>query len=301
MINTTLNEIVFNWKGENLHEAVRECVRKTALGLLELNELSEADLDRISTKTVRQALYSKLVFKYVLPSKTLVFDEAYVSTAYELYQHRLSGDARKFIYYFLNTTESLLEFRAGYQHCLPTGVGLFLVALHSSGAITLPISFNWPKALTYPGKRGVDPAKRFASELIGFIKSLDTQSTDISDPAFMAVGTEKKRREWFGCYATKLLVATGWHGPSDANVDDLVKLKRAVDSNGTSESVTFPFSLLVDVLWRKYGNGVRLTPEIYRESAKTDGWSKRSFALEDRKKFAGGDSYAAAGLESVML
>lgn len=300
MINTTLNDIVFNCKGKHLNSAVREGLRKTAYGLLELHNISEADLDKISTKTWPQALYSKFVLRNILSNTTVVFDETYVNEAYKLYQQRHSDDAKKLVYGFLVADESHVEFRAGYQRSLPQGIGPLLVSLHSSGAITLPLSFGWPKTTSSPGKRGMDLGRPFASELLGFIRTLVSQDTDIPDPAFNAVGTVKKRREWFSCYATKLLVATGWHAPCDANVEDLVKLRAATMSNGTSETVTFPFSLLVDVLWRKFGEGLLLSPQLYKESIKTDGWSKRALTPDNRKKLSSEEFGALETLASVM-
>lgn len=297
MINTTTDEVVFNKTGPTLHSEVITCLKEASSLLLLHNKLTEVDFDKISTKTNPQALFSKLVFKHLLANKTLKFDESYVSSAYKLFQNRTNKDLRSLIYKFLGVSELKLDFRMSYTVYIPRGVGLFLVALHSSGVITLPITFNWPT----PSKTH-DLSKLLASELLSFIRTLETQNDDIPDLAFSAVGTAKKRREWFGCYGTKLLLATGWHSPKDVNVDDIVKLKFAVDDMDIGEGVAFPFSLLIDVLWRKYENKIDLSPEAYKVATKSMVSSNKiSHAIENRKKFSGGDSTAYISLDSVIL
>lgn len=300
MINTTLNDIIFNCDEKHLDSAVREGLQKTALGLLEFYNLSEADLCRISTKTESNALYSKFVLQNILANKSIIFDETYVKNAFRLYQQRNSDDAKKLVYCFLGTEESQLAFRTGYQRSLPIGIGIFLVAMHCAGAITLPLSFGWPKPLNSFGKNWVDPGKPFASELLYFFRSIEVQNSHIPDPAFSAVGTGRKRREWFCCYGTKLLIATGWHTPIDVNIEDFSKLRAAMAFNGTSDAIGFPFALFVDVLWRKYGDEILLSPKLYKESIKTDGWSKRALTLENNKQITNENSSSLATLSSVM-
>lgn len=301
MINTTLNDIVFNCKGNHLNSAIRDALRKTALGMLEFHNLLEADLERISTKNLPQALYSKLVLRNVLVSTSIVFDETYVTNAFSLYQKRHSDDAKKLVYCFLGAKESQIAFRNAYQRRLPIGIGLLMVDLHCSGAITLPLSFSWPKSVRSIDKMQVDPGRPFASELVGFFRSLLAWNSDIPDPAFNAVGTSRKRREWFSCFGTKILIATGWHAPVDVNMEDISRLRIAMASNGTSNADNYPFSLFVDVLWRKYGNEISLSPNIYRERIKRDGWSKRSLTLEINEQFTSGDSSALVTVASVLF
>lgn len=194
MINTTLDEIVFNHNGEVLNKAIRECLRKTAIGLLEVYRLSERNLENVSTKTEKHGLYSKLVLLHVLKDEDFVFDEDYVRVAFLLYKLRVNDDHKKLVYKFLISEEENFAFRAGYIRGLSTGIGPFLIALHSSGSITLPISFNWPRP-RQGGIKGLDIGKPYTSELLAFIRSLESQGTDIPDQAFSSVGTLKSRRE----------------------------------------------------------------------------------------------------------
>ncbi|MDP3172560.1 MAG: hypothetical protein Q8M91_19740 [Polaromonas sp.] len=284
-----------------MDKAVKDCLRQTAHGLLNILGLSEVDLNRVSTKTEQYALYSKFVIRTVLANPVAVFTEDYVVNAYDLYQRRHSDDAKALVYRFLTTDESQIEYRFGYQVSLPYGIGLFLVALHATGAITLPMSFSWPTKSGRGTTESIDGGQLFASELLSFVRCLHPEKSDIPDQAFNAVGTGKKRREWFSYYGTRLLLATGWHVPGDANVDDLVRLRAAVDSNGIGESAKFPFILLVDVIWRKYGDKVSLSPSLYEKSKKAEGRTRRALKANVQPDFVGDGAGPRAELSSVLL
>ena len=301
MKNTSLSTIVFNCNNKELDYAVRDALKKTAHHLLEQYNFEFKDLTKISTKTNPELLYSKFVFQVILPNTTTVFGTDYVSGLYRLYQGRHSDDAKSLIYQFLARDEFELEYRVSYQNYLPRGIGPLLIALHGTGLLTLPMSFNWPnKAGGGKDRKATDAGRPFATELLSFIRTLDTQSTDLPDPAFCAVGTQKKRREWFSCYGTKLLLATGWNSVCDANVDDLVELYAAIETNGTSDCVTYPFDLLVDVLWRKYGDRIQVSPTLFEQAVKVTAALSKARTLSGRLSPADPDTTRLATFDSVM-
>jgi hypothetical protein len=298
MINTTLNEIVFNSNGESMHDSIRECLVKTAYGLLDMFGLQE-QIEHISTKTSKEGLYSKLVIQHTLPNKHLIFDAKYVENAFLLYQLRPSDDHKKLVYKFIGVEETDVEFRVGYIRGLYVGIGPFLIALHGVGAITLPVSFNWPRPRNVDLKR-LDTGKPFASELIAFIRTLEPQSDDIPDPAFSSVGAVRKRREFVSSLGTKLLLATGWNSVQDANPKDLARIRAAHGSIESDYSAPLPFFDIVDVLWRKYGETINLTPESFAATLKDNVFRPLRSALINQQIELGIDSGAAVSIETLM-
>ncbi len=280
MINTTADQIVFSFSKSKLDSAIRECLRKTVDGLIEFYGLSEVDLKDISTKFCKEGLYSKLVRFYALSNYDHVFDEDYVQSAFLLYQLRAIDDHKQLAYKFLTVDETAVEFREGYVRGLTRGIGVFLIALHCRGAITLPVAFNWPRPRK-DGKKRVDIGKPFASELIAFIRTLEPQSQELNDPAFAAVVLLKSRREHLSSMGTKLLLATGWHSKEDVNLDELVQVRTAHGSIKSEYNAPLPCTAIVDILSRKYGDSINLTPQLYRETLKTRGHAKFRQALGD--------------------
>lgn len=300
MINTTRNDIVFIFSGEKLHNAIRESLKNTAYGLLDIYGLSVGCLEKVSTATNKEGIYSKFVILHALNNKGYIFDEGYVQSAFLLYQLRASDDHKRLVYNFITDDEANVEFRIGYIRGLSKGIGPFLIALHSLGAITLPVSFNWP----WPRKDGLkrlDIGKPFASELVAFIRTLEPQSNDIPDPAFASVGVIKKRREFLSSLGTKLLLATGWHSKEDVNLDELVKIRTAHGSYESDYTGILPFTLIVDVLWRKYGEGIKLTPEIYFATLKSGASRPLRRAMTNAKIENAIDFSGATSIEALMM
>jgi len=270
MINTSVNEIIFSCSGEILRNAISECLRKTADGLLEIYDLSEGDFENVTTKTNLSGLYSKLVLLNALQNQSAVFDEIYVKNAYLLYQLRLTEDHRELVYKFLTVEQATFEFRVGYIRALRRGIGPFLVALHSTGSITLPIGFYWP-GQPKEALRRLDVGRRFASEILAFIRSFDSKGEDVSDPAFSSLVNKKHQRRLFVSYGTKMILALGWHSKEDVNLTEIVQLRTAHGSFESEYKVSLSFSSLVDVLWRKYGNEIDLDPGRYQATLKSIG------------------------------
>ena len=262
MINITKNDIVFNFTGVALNNAVKSALRDSALKLLDISGIDESKAVQVTTKTNPHLLFSKFVLMHILKCRDLEFDEAYVNSAYVFYQNRTNEDLKKHFYKFVGVDESSIEFRNLYLTKTPQGIGPFLVQLHSMRAITLPTSFNWPMAIT-PGskpRKRLEIGKYFSSELLAFLRTFESQNEEATDPAFEAVSPTKSRREWFGSFGTKLLLATGWHEPQDINIQELLELQEAKSLTGSSTDAVLPFKALTDVLWRKYGQTMPFSP-----------------------------------------
>lgn len=275
MINTTPDGLVFHSSGSELSGAIREALQATARKLLELHDLSDIDLNRVTTKTNQRVLFSKFVLLNVLTNKGMEFDSKYVEAVFKLYQQRKADDAEELFYRFLGTDKSAVAYRKSYSERVPQGAGYFLIKLHSMRVITLPTAFDWPSARVPGGWEWKEIGKHFSSELLAFIRCLDGKDETLPDPAFEAVGLDKNRRKWFSCYGTKLLLATGWHTPEDINLADLVQLQQAKSCEKTSSSGVLPFKILVDVLWRKYGTVDGFTPENWTKSMLETSFDKR--------------------------
>jgi hypothetical protein len=159
------------------------------------------------------------------------------------------------------------SFKRSYATAVRPGLGAFLLALHSSGAITLPATFNWPSVKGYGTKR-VEVGRHVCSELLSFVRQLDSQSDELPHAAFKAVGGDRKRREWFLTYATKLLLATGWHKPEDANVADLLSVKAASAAMGKKAEMPLAYKPLLDVLNLAFPGRISITSTDWSDGLK---------------------------------
>lgn len=230
MLNLTANSVVFNVHGDELATAIREALATASDVVLSMHDLTGLELAAVTTKKNLRAAFAKFVRGRVLAAGEQVFDQAYVNTALDAYRQKTGHLSRSHFVALMHPDDhGEYSYKASYAVGIRPGVGLFLVALHSSGAITLPATFPWP-SVREDGPNGAkrrEVGRLVASELLRFVRSLDTQSDALPHAAFSGVGRDRKRREWFLTYATKLLLATGWHKPEDVNIEDLLSIKVA--------------------------------------------------------------------------
>lgn len=262
MINKSKNDIVFNCSGIELHELIKLSLGDTALILLKIAGKENISLDSITTKSNGSLIFSKFVLNNILKNSNIYFNEEYINSAYVLYMNRNCDDSVERFYNFVKAEKSDINYRRTYTAQLPRGIGSFLIRLHSTGAITLPAAFNWPSRLGELNGRKikVDIGKHFSSDLLSFLRTLESQRDESCDSAFDAISHKKSLREWFTSYGTKLLLATGWHKPEDANLDDLLELQEAKIASGAVVDSVLPFRALIDVLWRKYKQTISFSP-----------------------------------------
>lgn len=248
MVNLIPNSIAFNLDGPELTARVRAALKLAVDTHLRVAELQDVVLESVTTKTNVRAAFAKFVNGRVLRDPERQFDKAYVECALKAYEANY-GHLSKDIFDTLMAADEdgPYSYKRSYAISVKTGLGLFLVALHSSGAVTLPSTFTWPSMRKDDGRR-LEVGKDVASELLGFIRTLDTQSETLQHPAFKAIGGDRKRREWFLTYGTKLLLATGWNKPEDANVADLLQIKAAETEINGRGGAPLAYGALLDVL-----------------------------------------------------
>lgn len=270
MVNLTPNSVVFNLSGPHLSEQVQIALDFAAEQHLILGELEEVRLESVTTKTNLRAAFAKFVRGRVLRDSSRVFNEEYVIAAMKAYEAKY-GHLTKGLFEIVMAADAdgPFSYKRSYAISIRPGLGLFLVALHSSGAITLPASFHWPQMRELDGRR-CEIGRHVASELLSFIRTLDTQAETLQHPAFEAIGGDRKRREWFLTYATKLLLASGWHKPEDANVIDLLKIKSAERVANEKHGVPLAYGALLDVLNLAFPGRIKVTSEDWVESLKLD-------------------------------
>jgi len=218
--------------------------------------LESLDLGLVSTKTHVGATFPKFVLLHILRSE-YTFDESYLEGVWRCYQSR-KEDVTPKMFYAVTLSEGNPEFpfRQTFVKGLKRGMGLLLVALHCRGALTLPMRFDWPHGLMKAGLWSSDLG--LFSELLSFLRLLEATTDDLPHPAFSAVGTTQKRREWFLCYGTKLLLATGWQRPQDARLSDLIQIKMADSDLGIPAGV-IAFKALIDVFRERFGEDFDIT------------------------------------------
>lgn len=267
MLNLTAGAIVFNRSDSVLNVDIRAALLKSADATLSAHGLEKLDLSKVTTKTNLVATFPKFVRLSVLADDERIFGREYVELAFSAYcQKRGYLTEGSFISLMFPSSTGLLKYKKSYAIAIRPSLGLFLLALHCSGGITLPAGFPWPWF-----RKRREGALPVCSELLHFIRGLDSKSESQSHPALNAVGGDSTRKEWFRTYGTKLLLATGWQTAEDVNIGDLIKLKgceRALSANG--KVLPFAYNVLLDVLKRAYGDRVRATVEEWTQALRTD-------------------------------
>lgn len=261
MVNLTPNCVVFNFDGPELDAWVRASLKLAVDTHLMLANLKDIDLDSVTTKTNIRATFAKFVNGRVLRDPGRQFGKAYVECALEAYEANAGHLSKDFFDRVMAADkDGPYSYKSSYAVSIKTGLGIFLVALHSSGAVTLPSTFSWP-SMREDGGRRLEVGKYVSSELLSFIRTLDTQSEALQHPAFEAVSGDRKRREWFLTYGTKLLLVTGWHKPEDVNIADLVQVKNTYDELKGKHGVPLAYSSLLDVLNLAFPGRISVTSE----------------------------------------
>ena len=267
MMNLTSNTIVFNFSGSELSASVSAAMKLAAQQHLILSGLQAVNFDSITTKTHLRAAFAKFVMGRVLQDDNRRFDRDYVENALEAYEAKAGHVSSELFDCVMCADQSGdYSYKRSYAATLKSGLGLFLVALHSSGAITLPHSFRWPQMR----QEGSSDCRReigrlVASELLSFVRSLNTQADSLPHPAFGAIGGDRKRREWFLCSASKLLLSLGWHKPEDANLVDLLRHKEAEGAFYTG-GMHFAYRALLDVLNLAFPGRIRVSSDDWTQA-----------------------------------
>lgn len=259
MINLSSKAIVFNVRGTELSHEVRAAFEVAVERHLAVVELGHIALDDIQPRHNFRAEFAKFVRGRILKEPERIFDENYIERVFEAY-HAKRGHLSKELFETVAFAdkEGAFRYTRSYASKIRHGLGMFLVALHSSGAITLPSTFIWPRMFSTEGK-WLEIGRCVASELLGFIRTLEPWADNISHPAFEVVGGDCHRRSWFLSYSTRLLLATGWHTPEDVNISDLLAIKAAEHQINDGKQVPFAYGALLDVLNLAFPDRVSVT------------------------------------------
>jgi hypothetical protein len=256
MLNTTNGQLVFRKSGEALHQDIRASLEGVARGMLKNLNLESINLRVVSTKTYTAAAFAKFAILHILPQENIL-DEAYVESVWKVYQSKIdSVTPDQFNAAMQSKPGCEYAYKRTYAHAVKRGLGLLLLALHCRGSITLPMRFEWPIGIDRTGI--LSPEQGIFSELLSFIRLLNPNNEKLAHQAFSSVGTSKKRKEWFLCCGTKLLLATGWLSPRDAKIEDLLEIKRYESQLGVDGDVLV-FKALIDVLRERYGKTFSIT------------------------------------------
>lgn len=266
MINLSAGGIVFNARGAELSHQVRAALELAVEQHLTLLRLEHINIDAIKTHQNLRAAFAKFIRGRVLRDSDRTFDESYVERALEAYSVK-GGHLSKELFDLVMCADEVgpYSYMRSYGPKSRTGLGLFLVALHSSGAITLPFTFAWPRMYSVEGK-GMEVGKYVSSELLGFVRTLEPWGNTVSHPAFEVIGGDCNRRSWFLSYATRLLLATGWHAPEDVNIADLMKIRASTDQINDGKQVPFTYGALLDVLNLAFPGRVNATAKDWADA-----------------------------------
>lgn len=253
MINIT-STLRVNFAGQNLQNSVRRALLHASKCLLRSYELEHIDLKTITTATNYIVSYSKFVELGLLKSDA-VFSTEFLLNAFACAQHPGTIPREMFEKFFPPNASEGLEYKIYFAKSAKKGIGLFLVSLHAEGAITLPITFNWPSSRNseYSGRAG-GMACEF-SELLSFVRSVETIPGRPQDSVFKVLRTPK-RAQWFSTYGTKLLLATGWRTPEEANYDDLYKIFVAQNTEEGEQAAVSVFVTFAEILKAKFRDRV---------------------------------------------
>ena len=261
MFNTTF-KLQINVVGKALDKAIRQSLQSAAVLILKAYDHESTDLMKhVTTKTNHYAAFPLFVLNCVLKSSEKL-DNVYLQNAYDSYVNgTLSMTSHQFEQFTLCHLFPHPIYRKSYRGHVRTGIGIFLVYLHISKAVTLPPTFVWPIQRQECFRLcDFDLEMCAGSELLSYVRSVETSVEVLQDEALVAVGTDKARLEWFRTFGTKFILASGWNIPEDVSYEDLLMLKSAERSKQTVVSV---HRTLIDVLKRKF---------THRISVSVDDW-----------------------------
>ncbi|WP_295760606.1 hypothetical protein [Undibacterium sp.] len=283
MINTTKSSVIFNKKDADLRLAIIAAFRTASRWILAAYDLQSLDLATVTTKTNNVAAFPAYVELCILLNPSAVFDEQYVLDALAFVLEE-KGDPGQALSEKLTMapSEGPRGFRKAFSRPLRRGFGAFLVSLHCKGVITLPYSFRWPIALELGekrkvlGRKDVCPHEELPS-IVALFRNCEPKSAERCDPVYSHLNV--KQRERLAYRGGKVLTALGWLKPEHANYDDLLEFKRENVKSNFAEQADNVFMVFIDILCRKFGHRVAITPEGWQNILGRRGSSK----TENRK------------------
>lgn len=304
MINTSADQIVFNSEISNFDGIVRRSLSAVADHSLRIYGLEGVSLDEVSAARHIKGAFAKFVHKRIL-KLPFPLGVDYIKDVWKTYRINGVYSPESFKSVFFSDDGGEFGYKKTHAISVRPCLGLFLLALHCQGVITLPATFTWPKKAA---REREEIALPFLSELHLFLRTLDPNPGTVVPPEFEAVASDQKSKEYFISYGTKLLLATGWLAPKDVNVDELLKIKIAEQNISSNHKSRIPLAYrqLLDVLQRKYPRHVTVRKEhyiaalrtdVYQQSSKTNG----SESSERRLVADGPDEYSDLLMASVAL
>ncbi|RAS38327.1 hypothetical protein [Paraburkholderia bryophila] len=254
MINPYRQEPVFLQHGKRLHRNVRRALYEAADTLLDKYQLNDIDLAEVTTKAYPMGGFPKFILYKTLAREDVRFGVEYVQNAFDIAMGgTFDVTPEQFYKFTLAPSEGEFAYKRTYAARMKKGACLFLLSLHRQKCIVLPFSFDWP-SIGEEGRR-LEIGSELCSSLLSFIRTLNSQSDELPHPAFASISNGRKGREYFLSYGTKLLLATGWHRPQDANVEELMELKEKGEHAGNFGVFTAPpYRMLIDVLGKRFGS-----------------------------------------------
>lgn len=268
MINTTNGDIVFRKNGVELHQAIVSALQTASRWVLAAHDLVGLNLDTVTTANNPVAAFPAYLDSCILQDKRTIFEEQYVTDALAFASEERINQA---LYEKLTNAPKagLRAFKKVYGNPLRRGFGAFLVALHCDGSIVLPYSFRWPYTVEDDKNGGKIGRKEICNledlpPLVALFRNLKSQAVEQDDPVFAAMNLKQRERvAWAG---GKIITALGWLEPEHANYADLHLFKRENVKSNFASNAEYSFMMLADVLQKKFGSRVPITPE---------GWQKQ--------------------------
>ncbi len=249
MLNTTTSLLV-NASGDKLRKSVKRALLHASRTLLRSYGMDGLDLTLVTSKTHLGFAFCKFVELNLLVEKT-VFDHAYLENAFACSQHDDTIPPDMFQRFFPASGSEGLGYTKTYAQKVKRGIGLFLVSLHTEGTITLPSTFRWPTSRTSSESGIAGNAICVHSELLSFVRSVETVRSNSQNQEFSAL-RNAKRAEWFLTYGTKALLATGWNKPEEVNYFDLFEVFKAQDESRGEISNVSVYKEFAEIIGRKF-------------------------------------------------
>lgn len=255
MINTTKDKVLFTETGAQLNASISAALSLASKWMLQAYELEALNLERVNSKSYVQVAFPAFVDGFILRN-TVDLDESYVCDAFDFVSVE-RGHCSPDLYARLTKANSdgKRGYRKSYLPSLRRGFGAFLVALHARRAITLPYTFKWPMGVEKDKDGKVERRRELCPptelpELLRFFRALESQAQTQAEEVFN--GYSLKQRERLASVGQRLIVATGWMTPEDANYKDLLEMFEANEKDQLSGTPNLGCLMLADLLERKY-------------------------------------------------
>lgn len=269
-VNTTKSDLVFRETGDRLNILAKSAGKDAAEMMRETYPMP---LGEAPTRGMSQSAkhFLEMMDRAVSGKDFPALDEEYFQAALRLALEKSDGETSDDLAEKLSgrPARDATGFRKAHINATRKGFSCWLLALRSKKALTLPFAFGLPFSREQDASSAAreDIGSEHYGELLGFIRGIQLNANVPSADPILNDLPYFKQDKLLG-YGSKTLLALGWLDAKDANLEDMVELWKAFAGKGSALTGIPPWSMLLDVFEKKFGDEFRLLSERFKAETK---------------------------------